>query len=342
MILVYLRKERIPFVRGEYFFNHRTIQSIPDQKLRAEFSCRNHAADDDDDHWEGLSRKLPSHYKQHLRRRLPKRYSDIVSPSSTRIFLSRKESINRDRPILPDRSSAHLLRRHSMNPINETMYFFNQSRRKSRDPFEYRQHHMIKHNDHLAHRMQAAMSSELMSSLDRNLIVNERRQLVPRSHSFNVTSRKPRRVERKYSYHFLPRVKLNFNKRNIFFNQLMPKEEVLFKTNQNKEDLGEEPTIDYDDSKTMLTTGESEDKTITQSDQGASSSFIVPQTSIESTNELESTPPIPPPPLLNLTPEQTTKGFRCRTIADKLSADHKLILKDQGDEQDQDSSGEYY
>lgn len=216
------------------------------------------------------------------------------------------------------------------------MYFFNQSRRKSRDPFDHRPHHMGKYNDHLAHRMQAAMSSELMNSLDRNLIINERRQLVPRSHSFNVTSRKARRVERKYSYHFLPRVKLNFSKRNIFFNQLMSKDDQSnVKIDQNEE----EPTIDYDDSKTMLTNGESEDKTITQSDQGASSSFIVPQTSIDSTNELESTPPIPPPPLLNdNTTEQKTRGFRCRIIADKLSADHKLILKDHDDDEPEQKS----
>lgn len=296
---------------------------------------------DDNENWEGLSRKLPSHYKPHIRRRLPKRYSDLVSPTSTKIFLSRKDSFNRDR------TSTNILRRHSLKPINETIYFFNPSRRKSRENIDYRQH-----PDHLAQRMQAVLSSELMNSLDRNLIVNQRKPCVPRSHSFNITmNRKQRRVERKFSYHFIPRVKMNFEQRNIFIEEPTPDydestEEILIRTNHNNIDVDDEPTVDYEDTKAMFTGGESEEKTTTQSDQCASSSFIVPQTSINVTDEQQQlTPSIPPPPLLDLNTTSKPRGFRCRTIADKLSSDHKLILKDQEDEKEEQKSnnppGEY-
>ena len=283
---------------------------------------------------EGLSRKLPSHYKSHLRRRLPKRYSDLISPTSTKIFLSRKDSFARDRP------SAHILRRHSLKPIHETIDSFNPSRRKSREIFDYRQHQLVKQNDHLAQRMQAVLSSELMNSFDRNFLVNRRKPCVPRSHSFNVTMRKQhRRVERKFSYHFLPRVKMNFEKRNIFFEEPTPDyveavEEIPI---SNNTELDDEPTVDYEDAKTLLTAAESEDKTMTTpSDQGASSSFIVPQ--INTADEEEFIPSIPTPPLLNLNTAPKPRGFRCRTIADKLSSDHKLILKDYEDVQEEQKS----
>ncbi len=179
------------------------------------------------------------------------------------------------------------------------------------------------------------MSSELMHSLDRNFVSGDRKQLrnhlfMPRSHSFNIWTSWNKKSERHSSYHFIPRVKINFDKENLLLDEPTPdydeqNDDVFTQTIEN--DINEEPIADYDDPKSDSKCP-SDDKTITHSEQGISSSFIVPQTSINNTDEHIP----PPPPLPNLNTEQKKTTFRCRTIADKLSSDHKLILKDKEEE----------
>jgi len=277
-----------------------------------------------------VSRKPSHNYHryQHIRRRIPKRYSDIVVPSSAKFFLSNNRE--KHHHYLYNRSSANILRRHSLKPINETIYYFNSSKKKSREIKDLRYHQT---NDHLAHRMQAVMSSELMNSLDRNFVLGDRRQLIPRSHSLNIFTRKNKKTERKTSFHFIPRVKMNFKKADTTFEEPTPDydeqdDELIIRTIENENDtITEEPIADYDDSK-PTSNSQSDEKTITPSDQALSSSFVVPQISTNDTDEQESIPPIPPP-LPELYTELKQTPFRCRTIADELSSDHKLILKDE-------------
>jgi hypothetical protein len=173
--------------------------------------------------------------------------------------------------------------------------------------------------------MQAAMSSELMHSLDRNFVFGDRKQLtnrlfIPRSHSFNIVTSWNKKIKLNPSDQLIPRVKIE----NFLLDEPTPDyDEDIIRTIKNNKNIHEEPIIDYDESKQNQT----DEKSTTQSDFGVSSSFIVPQTSTISTEEQTSTPPVPPPlPDLNI--EQTKVTFRCRTIAEELSSDHKLILKD--------------
>ena len=296
----------------------------------------------DDDDCEPLSRKPPvnHHHCQYIRRRLPKRYSDIVGPTSAKILLSRKDSTNRERHHLYHRPSAKIPRHHSLKPVHETIYYYNSSKRKSRDINDLRYHPTSKNNDHLAHRMQAAMSSELMSSLDRNFVLGDRRQLInnlliPRSQSFQIGTSQNRKAKRKSSFQLIPRVHINFKKENVIFDEPTPDydeqdEEVVIRTIEHVQEIGEEPVADYDDSRDVIN-GESDEKTTIHSDQGASSSFIVPQGLTNSSDGQGSAPPLPPPlPDLNIEKRYVT--FRCRTIADRLSLDHKLILKEDKEE----------
>jgi len=180
--------------------------------------------------------------------------------------------------------------------------------------------------------MQAAMSSELMHSLDRNYVLNDRKQLlnhlfVSRSHSFNICTS----WNKNSSYHFIPRAKIDLKKRNIFTNESKSNHnEIIIRKIENKNDINDEPVADYDDPKPNIQC-ESDEKSNKHSDLGVSSSFIVPQISTNSNEEQIPIPP-PPPPLPNLNNEQNKITFRCRTIADKLSSDHKLILKDKNEE----------
>jgi hypothetical protein len=179
--------------------------------------------------------------------------------------------------------------------------------------------------------MQAAMGSELMNSLDRNFVLGDRRQLIPRSHSLNICIT----GKRKPSFHFLPRVKINFKKREPVEEPTPDydeqEDEYVIRTIKNEDDTAtEEPIADYEDPKTInpVQSDEKTATTTTPSDQGLSSSFIVPQTTGNDTDEQLSTPPIPPPlPDLYSQPKQV--AFRCRTIANDLSSAHKLILKDE-------------
>jgi hypothetical protein len=178
--------------------------------------------------------------------------------------------------------------------------------------------------------MQAAMSSELMNSWDRNFLFGERRPLIPRSHSLNIGMTR----NKKSSFHFIPRVKMNLKKENKPLEEPKPdydeqeEDEFVIRTIENENDLNEEPIADYDDAKPTINVQSDEKTTLTHSDQELSTSFIVPQTSANDTDEQISTPPIPPP-LPDLYTEPKQRAFRCRTIANDLSSDHKLILKDE-------------
>ena len=295
----------------------------------------------DDDDCDSLpkkhSRNHHHHHHQPIRRRIPKRYSDIVVPSTTKICLQQKDSttIGEKKSFLPssqpNRSSTNIPRRHSSKPITETVYCFNSNRKQSRETKDY---YPIRHNDILAHRMQAAMSSELMHSLDRNFVFGDRKQptnhlIMTRSHSFNICTSWNEKLERNSYHQLIPRVKI---KENLQIDEPTPDydEEIIIRTIRNENEIGEEPLADYDDPKPNIEC-ESDDKSLTHSDLGGvSSSFIIPQTSTTNTEEQTSTPPIPPP-LPNLNTEQKKITFRCRTIADKLSSDHKLILKDENE-----------
>ncbi|CAF4670197.1 unnamed protein product, partial [Rotaria socialis] len=62
----------------------------------------------DEDDCEALPKKpiRDNHSQQHVRRRLPKRYSDLVGPLSNKIYLPRKDSLPRETQ-LRDTSSQH-------------------------------------------------------------------------------------------------------------------------------------------------------------------------------------------------------------------------------------------
>jgi hypothetical protein len=250
------------------------------------------------------------------------------------MFLSRKDSTNRAKHNQYYRTSTNILRRHSLKPLNETIYYFNSSKKKSREIKDHHYNQIIKHNDILAHRMQAAMSSELMHSLDRNFILSDRKQLlnhlfVSRSHSFNICKSWNKKSEHNSSNHRIPRAKINFNKKTNLINEPVPDydEQIIIRTIQNKNEINEEPIADYDDPQANITC-QSDEKSNKHFDLGVPSSFIIPQTTIDTGEEQRLIPPVPPP-LPNLNIEQNKITFRCRTIADKLSSDHQLILKDE-------------
>ncbi|CAF0952506.1 unnamed protein product [Adineta steineri] len=320
------------------------------------FEKRSDSDDDDDDDCDSLPKKSSRYYfqpplsphphYQHTRRRIPKRYSDIVGPSSTKNFLQQKDPIIQDKRTFlsssqVNRSLINNRRRQSLKPIHETDYCFNTNRKKSREIKNHHNYHHeqpIKHNDALAHRMQAAMSTELMHSLDRNFVFGDRKQtknhlLMTRSHSFNICTTWKKKSQRNSYQHLIPRVKIsNFNFENFPIEEPTPdydehSEDFIIRTIQSEHRIDEEPAIDYNDSKPNLEC-EIDNKSSTNSDLGVSSSFIIPQTSTTNSDEQTLTPPKPPPlPNLNNNPKKFT--FRCRTIADKLSSDHKLILKDE-------------
>ncbi|CAF3656877.1 unnamed protein product [Adineta steineri] len=338
-------------------------QNLSDETIATKFedidNCfqqRSDSDDDDDDDCDSLPKKSSRYYfqpplsphphYQHTRRRIPKRYSDIVGPSSTKNFLQQKDPIIQDKRTFlsssqVNRSLINNRRRQSLKPIHETDYCFNTNRKKSREIKNHHNYHHeqpIKHNDALAHRMQAAMSTELMHSLDRNFVFGDRKQtknhlLMTRSHSFNICTTWNKKSQRNSYQHLIPRVKIsNFNFENFPTEEPTPdydehSEDFIIRTIQSDHRIDEEPDIDYNDSKPNLEC-EIDNKSSTNSDLGVSSSFIIPQTSTTNSDEQTLTPPKPPPlPNLNNNPKKFT--FRCRTIADKLSSDHKLILKDE-------------
>ncbi|CAF5182937.1 unnamed protein product, partial [Rotaria magnacalcarata] len=104
-----------------------------------------------------------------------------------------------------------------------------------------------------------------------------------------------------------------------------------FETNSNDE-IGEEPVIDYDDSKLMEIAETEEKLTLlpTDYDLGVTSPFTVQQISTTSSStetyaQQQSSFPPTPPPLPNTITQPNKTMIRCRTIADQITADHKLI-----------------
>jgi hypothetical protein len=195
-----------------------------------------------------------------------------------------------------------------------------------------------------------------MFSLDRNFVFGDKKHpanssQINRSQSFNIAAIPSsnnwweRSSEKEHYYHIIPRVK-NFLDEEQKSYDTVPSldeptpdydEEIIIRhiNNDTDDDVGEEPIADYDDSK-PISTSEYEEKSMTPPslyDLGVSSSFIIPQTSITPSSETytqEQTyiPPTPPPLPISVM-EQKKTTFRCRTIADKITADHKLILKDE-------------
>ncbi len=328
----------------------------------------------DEDDCEPLPKKLSrdNHYQQHIRRRLPKRYSDIVGPTSTKVHLTRKDStLQEKQTIIP--SSQHNHRRASIKANNNenlhshkkksTQILSSIPRKEEKDHSFVTRRYNSKNKrlsstnavDLLAHRMQAAMSTELMHSLDRNFVFGDKKQLsnymhMNRSHSFNITTSpsnnwQEKSLQKQHHYHIIPRVKscLDDEQKSIETNPSIDEptpdydDEIIITRihNDSNDDIGEEPIADYDDINTP-STPQLEDKPIKSSimhDLEVSSSLVIPQTSTTPssntyTQEESSIPPTPPP-LPNTITEQKKMTFRCRTIADKITADHKLILKDE-------------
>jgi hypothetical protein len=197
--------------------------------------------------------------------------------------------------------------------------------------------------------MQAAMSSELMYSLDRNFVFGDKKQPsnyinINRSQSFHIPIQSTddwweKSSPKPYHHYSIPRVKECFDEeqKSVSLDEPTPdydeeEEEIIIRRINNNNDIGEEPIEDYDDPKSMLTS-EHEEIPLTHYDLGVSTSCNAPQTSITpsseiSTQEQSSIPPTPPP-LPNTIIEEKKATFRCRTIADKITPNHKLILKDE-------------
>lgn len=344
--------------------------------------CRN-----DEEDCEPIPKKVPrdSHSQQHVRRRLPKRYSDLVGPLSTKIYLPTRDSCRREKPTLDSSSSStttttqqNYQRTSTKGKSSEGFYSINSQNRKSseipsnvsksnkKDHSIVRRRYTSKNKrvqstnvvDLLAHRMQAAMSAELMYSLDRNFSYGEKKQssncsYINRSQSLYIT--KTPQLNRKensqeHYYHIIPRVKCRFDDERKSIETISSIEELTpdyyddddiiikpIKTNSNDE-IGEEPAIDYDNSKSNETDERLTNTTqTTPCEPEVTASFIIQQSSTTPSSGTytqertsSSIPPTPPPlPTSMIVPAKTT--FRCRTIADKITSDHRLILKDEVD-----------
>jgi hypothetical protein len=204
--------------------------------------------------------------------------------------------------------------------------------------------------DVLAHRMQAAMSVELMHSLDRNFVFGDKKQLINnshinRSHSLHVQSSSSSNdwwensLKKQHYYHIIPRVKhtIDDEQKSIetipSVDELTPDydEEFIIRPvkHDDNESINEEPIADYDDHELE----EQSAAPPASYDLEVSSSHRAPHISLtpscETCTQEEPSIPPTPPPLPNTTIiEQKKTTIRCRTIADKISTDHKLILKD--------------
>jgi hypothetical protein len=324
---------------------------------------------DEDDCDLSPKKLIRNNQQQHIRRRFSKRYSDIVGPSFTKVYLPRRDSTIQKKqstiPLSPHKHYRTSIKRNT----NEGLYIINSHNKKSAEilsslskikkneqsvntrRYNSKNKHLSTTNsvDLLAHRMQAAMSSELMFSLDRNFVFSDKKQSsnnthVNRSHSFHIPIQSTndwwdKSVQKQSYYHIIPRVKEYFDdeQKSISLDEPTPDydEDIIIKQINNNDDIGEEPTVDYDDPKSIPTCDyeEKSETSPTHDDLGVSLSCIAPQTSMTPNSEIgtQEQSPIPPtpPPLPNSTIEQKKITFRCRTIADKITPNHKLILKDQ-------------
>lgn len=193
------------------------------------------------------------------------------------------------------------------------------------------------------------MSLELMHSLDRNFVFGDKKQggnhpHANRSFSFNVPASPPsnwwrKSPQREQHYHIIPRVNQRLDDEQNSVDEPTPdydEEIAIHRTHSaSTDEVGEEPVADYDDSQASPTP-EQENASATPPmvmDLGVTNSFVIPQMSITPSSEtctLEDSPlPPTPPPLPNALFEQRNTTFRCRTIADEISVDHKLSLKDE-------------
>ena len=222
---------------------------------------------------------------------------------------------------------------------------FSKKRKSQRSTRRYqsknKQHPSANTVDLLAHRMQAAMSAELMHSLDRNFVFGEKKismngtTTVNRSQSFHIPTQTSSDCwEKSHYYQIIPRVNETFDQdfKSLSSEEPTPDydDEIIIRPITNYE-VGEEPSIDYDEPESTATYA-LEETSPTPYDLGVSSSFIAPLTSITPNSEIDthdqsSIPPTPPPLPASLT-EQTKITFRCRTIAESITPNHKLILKD--------------
>lgn len=209
--------------------------------------------------------------------------------------------------------------------------------------------------DVLAHRMQAAMSTELMNSLDRNFVFCEKKasahlSLMNRSQSFNHATLplhgwRPEPLTKHRSHQLIPRVQPVFDEEDKSIETIASvdeptpdyDEEVIVhrKQEDTDEEIGDEPAVDYDDSKPSSTPDHDDQLPVSSMlyDLGVSSSFTVPLLSVtpsteSSTQEYSSIPPTPPPLPVSSDSEQVKSTVRHRTIAHQITANHQLILRD--------------
>lgn len=253
----------------------------------------------DDDDFDVLPRKFSrdGNFQHGVRRRLPKRFSDLVVPSKgspRRGPSTRSESLMYEKIDSNPGSSRHFDRKPTSNLKNQRL--------PSSDSI-----------DVLAQRMQAAMSSELLHSLDRNFVLSEKKLVaINRSQSFN-----PSALTKTKSFQMIPRVRSDFlDEISASIDDLTPDydQEILV------EHLSEES-----DDETMKSHDENQ-----QESSGASSVVIPLSCTTPSTESNDfSIPPTPPPlaPIID-SPDRPMTKIRCRTIADRISSDHKLILRD--------------
>jgi hypothetical protein len=226
------------------------------------------------------------------------------------------------------RSTKKISRHHSSKPVHQLFRTFRSpSIRKVRvtSPLLSMNKSRYHIDNMLAQRMQAAMSTELMHSLNRNFIVNDRKQshqysFFSRSHSFNICT-----------------LSNNYNQKLTRNAQHQMTSHARYPSNRDvvTPDYDEQTRTTTDDDRQATTITESDEKTcVTTMDRGvSSSSFIVLSSSTLPSNDDDSLLPPKPPPLPILTNEQKLSiPVRCRIIADFLSADHKLILKDHNDD----------
>ena len=223
--------------------------------------------------------------------------------------------------------------------------------------YNHKTQRLSMHNavDVLAHRMQAAMSTELMHSLDRNFVFCEKKasahlSLMNRSQSFNHATLPshdwhPEPLTKHKSHQLIPRVKSVFDEEDKSIGTIPSVDEptpdydeeiiVHRKHEDTDEEIGEEPAVDYEDSK-PISTSERDDRLAVSStlyDLAISSSFTVPLLSVtpsteSHTQDYSSIPPTPPPLPFTTDNQQSKSTFRCRTIADQITVSHRLILKD--------------
>lgn len=328
------------------------------------FSYPVHTFRNDDDDYDLSPKNLLRHHQyppqqqqqhQHIRRRFSKRYSDIVRPTSNKIYLPRRDSIKQSK--FP--SSTYKQSRASFKRNNtEGLYVINTLEKKSGEilsslskkkrtehstrRYQSKNKHPPTANtvDLLAHRMQAAMSVELMHSLDRNFVFGEKKSsinatTINRSQSFHIPTQTSSDCwEKSHYYHIIPRVNDSFEQdfKSLSSEEPTPdyEDDLIIRPIKNY-DIGEEPTIDYDISESSPIYPLDETSP-TMYDLGLSSSFIAPLTSITPNSEMDiqdqSSIPPTPPPLPDSFTEQTKITFRCRTIAESITPNHRLILKD--------------